>query len=243
MTVYIFLFLIFLVAGFTQGVTGFGFGLLAIPLMSLFIDIKTGVPLCSLLGTLVTVFLTLRLRKHIDRRKILPLLFGCIPGVAAGTLMLKKAPAGLLSVLMGVMLIAFVLYRLASKQQPRSINPRWAYVAGFFTGAISSAFSAGGPPTIIYATLRGWNKDEIKATLSGFFLTGGLAVITAHAITGLTTSLVLHYFLLSAPVVIGGMFVGSLLYDRVDTSSYLKLLHYLLLVMGILMIWKGTWWT
>jgi len=240
MTVYIFLFLIFLVAGFTQGVTGFGFGLLAIPLMSLFIDIKTGVPLCSLLGTLVTVFLTLRLRKHIDRRKILPLLFGCIPGVAAGTLMLKKAPTGLLSVLMGVMLIAFVLYRLASKQQPRSINPRWAYVAGFFTGAISSAFSAGGPPTIIYATLRGWNKDEIKATLSGFFLTGGLAVITAHAITGLTTSLVLHYFLLSAPVVIGGMFVGSLLYDRVDTSSYLKLLHYLLLVMGILMIWKGT---
>jgi uncharacterized membrane protein YfcA len=39
MTVYFFL--IFLLAGFTQGVTGFGFGLLAIPLLSLFIDMKT----------------------------------------------------------------------------------------------------------------------------------------------------------------------------------------------------------
>jgi len=238
MTVYFFLFLIFLVAGFTQGVTGFGFGLLAIPLLSLFIDIKTGVPLCSLLGILITAFLSLRLRKHIDRRKILPLLFGCIPGVAVGTLVLKKAPTELLSLLMGVMLIAYALYRLTGKQQPRSIHPRWAYAAGFFTGAISSAFSAGGPPTIIYATLRGWNKNEIKATLSGFFLTGGLAVIAAHAITGLTTRLVLHYFLLSTPVVIGGVYLGSLLYDRIDTCAYLKLLQYLLMAMGILMLFK-----
>jgi uncharacterized membrane protein YfcA len=238
MTVYLFLFLIFLAAGFTQGVTGFGFGLLAIPLLSLFIDIKTAVPLCSLLGILVTALLSLRLRKHIDRRKILPLLFGCIPGVAVGTLVLKKAPAGLLSLLMGVMLIAYVLYRLTNKEQPRSIHPRWAYAAGFFTGAISSAFSAGGPPTIIYATLRGWDKNEIKATLSGFFLAGGLTVITAHALSGLTTSLVLHYFLLSAPVVIAGVLTGSLLYDRIDTTAYLKLLHYLLLAMGMLMIYK-----
>ena len=239
MTVYFFLFLIFLVAGFTQGVTGFGFGLLAIPLLSLFIGIKTAVPLCSLLGILVTAFLSLRLRKHIDRRKILPLLFGCIPGVAAGTLMLKKAPTELLSVLMGILLIAYSLYRLTGKRQPRGINEKWAYAAGFFTGAISSAFSAGGPPTIIYTTLRGWDKDEIKATLSGFFLSGGLMVITAHAITGLTTSLVLHYFLLSAPVVTLGVYIGSLLYDRTDTVVYLKLLQCLLLVMGVLMIIKN----
>ncbi len=229
----------FLIAGFTQGVTGFGFGLMAIPMLSLFIDLKTGVPLCSLLGMLVTAFLSLRLRKHIDRRKILPLLLGCIPGVAAGTLVLKKAPTELLSMLMGVMLIAYALYRLTGKQEPRSIDSRWAYVAGFFTGAISSAFSAGGPPTIIYTTLRGWDKNEIKATLSGFFLAGGLAVITAHALTGLTTRLVLHYFLLATPVVIAGVYLGSLLYDRIDTGRYLKLLQYLLLAMGVLMIIKN----
>lgn len=239
MTVYFFLLLIILAAGFTQGVTGFGFGLLAIPLLSLYIDIKTAVPLCSLLGILITAFLSLRLRKHIDRRKILPLLFGCIPGVAAGTLMLKKAPTELLSLFMGVMLIAYSLYRLTSRQQPRSIDARWAYAAGFFTGAISSAFSAGGPPTIIYTTLRGWDKDEIKATLSGFFLAGGLIVITAHAVTGLTTGLVLHYFLLTAPMVIAGVFTGSLLYDRIDTGSYLKMLQYMLLAMGVLMIIKN----
>ncbi len=239
MTVYINLLLILLAAGFTQGVTGFGFGLLAIPLLSLFIDIKTAVPLCSLLGMLITGFLSLRLRKHIDRRKILPLLLGCIPGVAAGTLFLKKAPAELLSVLMGIMLIGYALYRLYDKQQPRAIHAGWGYAAGFLTGAIASAFSAGGPPTIIYTTLRGWDKEGIKATLSGFFLAGGFFVIAAHALTGLTTTLVMHYFLVSAPIVVAGVFAGSLLYDRIDTGAYLKLLHLLLLAMGVLMIWKG----
>jgi uncharacterized membrane protein YfcA len=63
-------------------------------------------------------------------------------------------------------------------------------------------------------------------------------VIAAHALTGLTTGLVLYYFLLSAPVVTGGVFIGSLLYDRIDTGVYLKLLQCLLLAMGILMIFK-----
>jgi uncharacterized membrane protein YfcA len=239
MTLYLYVFFIFLVAGFTQGVTGFGFGLLAIPLLSLLIDIKTAVPLCSLLGMLITGYLTLRLRKHIDRRKILPLLYGCIPGVAAGTLFLKKAQASVLSMLLGIMLIGYGLYRLYGKQQPRPIHARWGYVAGFLTGAIASAFSAGGPPTIIYTTLRGWDKDGIKATLSGFFLTGGFVVIAAHAVTGLTTRLVLHYFFIAAPIVVVGVFLGSLLYDRIDTSTYLRLLHWLLVGMGMLMVWKA----
>lgn len=239
MAVHLFLSLIFLAAGFTQGITGFGFGLLAIPLLTLFIDIKTAVPLCSLLGIVITGFLSLRLRKHIDRHKILPLLYGCIPGVAAGTVVLKKTPEALLSMLMGLMLIAYALYRLYGKQQSRPIHPWWGYVAGFLTGAIASAFSAGGPPTIIYTTLRGWDKDGIKATLSGFFLSGGLAVVAAHALTGLTTGLVIEYFFIGTPAVVGGVYIGSRLYDRIDTGAYLKLLHLLLVFMGLLMAWKG----
>ena len=36
-----------------------------------------------------------------------------------------------------------------------------------------------------------------------------------------------------------GRRVSELVYERIDTSAYLKLLHYLLLAMGILMLWKG----
>ena len=234
---YISLFCIFLAAGFTQGVTGFGFGLLALPLLTFIIHIKTAIPLCSLHGLLITGYLTFRLRGHIDRNKIGPLLIGCLPGIVAGVIFLKKAPADLLAALLGIMLILYSGYRLFAKPAARRvINPAWAYVAGFFTGAIGAAFSAGGPPTIIYTTLTGWDKDDIKATLSGFFLAGGVFISLAHAINGLTTLLVLRSFAMTAPAVIIGVVAGSYLYEKIDAQQYIRLLLYLLLIMGFFML-------
>lgn len=227
---------ILLFAGFTQGVTGFGSALLAIPLLTLFIDIKTAVPLCSLHGLLITGFLSFRLRNHIDGRKILPLIIGCIPGVAAGVFFLKKAPPDLLAASMGTMLIGYSTYRLLCKPTKRVIHPTWAYIAGFFTGAIGSALSAGGPPTIIYTTLTGWSKDSIKASLSAFFLAGGLLITSAHALNGLTTLAVLHLFGVTVPAVIIGVITGSILYEKIDTQQYIRLLLIILIIMGLLML-------
>ena len=72
--------LIFLLGSFTQGLTGFGFALVSIPLLVLFMDIQIAVPLCMLSGLVITAFLSLQLKDHLDWRKILPLLFGCLPG-------------------------------------------------------------------------------------------------------------------------------------------------------------------
>lgn len=236
MATYALIFFIFLAAGFIQGMAGFGSALVAIPLLSLFIDIKAAIPLCTLHGLLITGFLSLHLKDHMDRKKILPLLLGSLPGIVAGVIFLKRADPGLMKTLMGGMIFFYGLYRLAGRPQPRKMHRRWSYVAGFATGAIGSAFSAGGPPAIIYTTLTGWHKDEIKATLSGFFFAGSLLIAAAHAINGLTTSAVLRYFGISAPGVFMGVIMGSALYDRMHTESYLNLLFYILMALGIMMI-------
>ena len=106
--------------------------------------------------------------------------------VASHTLFLKKINEPLFKILLGCMLIGYALYRLFLVPKPRSIGKAWGWAAGFATGAISAAFSAGGPPTIIYTTLTGWNKHEIKSTLSIFFFLGGVA--TATAANGLSPS-------------------------------------------------------
>lgn len=61
--------IVFLLAGFIQGMTGFGSALVAIPLLSLFLDIKSAVPLCMLNSLVITSFLALKMRKHLDRKK------------------------------------------------------------------------------------------------------------------------------------------------------------------------------
>jgi uncharacterized membrane protein YfcA len=229
---------IFLAAGFIQGVTGFGSALVAIPLLTLFLDIKTAIPLCALNGLVITILLTVRLQDHIDRQKILPLLFGSLPGIAVGAFFLKKADPVLMKILLGCLLVAYGCYRLLGRPGAggKKIDYRWSYAAGFVTGLIGGAFAAGGPPVIIYTTLTGWSKDVIKATLSGFFLASTLFIVAAHALTGLTTVPVLSYFAVAMPGVLIGVLAGAELCDRVDTDNYLRLLFLCLLGLGIMML-------
>ncbi|MCJ7602219.1 MAG: sulfite exporter TauE/SafE family protein, partial [Desulfobulbaceae bacterium] len=133
-----FIALIFLAAGFTQGVSGFGSALVAMPLLLLFIDAKTAVPLCMLNGLIITAFLSLQLRRHVDWRKISPLLIGCMPGIYVGARFLKEADSNLIKLLLGVMLVSYALYNMFCKLRPRRIAPFWPYIAGFFTGVIGS---------------------------------------------------------------------------------------------------------
>jgi len=233
---YLPLVLIFLTAGFTQGVSGFGAGLLAMPLLTMFLDLEVAVPLCMLNGLLITSFLSFQLKQHIDWQKIRPLFIGCIPGIFLGVYLLKGLDGSILKIFLGLLLINYSLYRLFGPAPRTGINRLWAYPAGLATGIIGGAFSAGGPPTIIYVSMTGWQKDEIKATLSIFFFTTGVVTSTAHAINGLITSQVMIYFAVSCIFTITGVALGSHFYQRIKQESYIKIILILLILMGLMMV-------
>jgi uncharacterized membrane protein YfcA len=239
MTIYIFLGAIFLAAGFTQGVSGFGAALVAMPLLTMFLDVKVAVPLCMLNGLLITLYLSWQLKKHMDWRKIRPLFFGCVPGIIIGVFLLNRINSELLKILLGCLIIMYSLYRLMWDPVVGNLKERWAYMAGFFSGVIGAAFSAGGPPTIIYVSLTGWKKDEIKATLSMFFFSTGVLMSTGHAISGLINSLVLSYFASSCLFTIVGVYIGSLCYNRIRQEVYIKIILILLLLLGGMMIYSA----
>ena len=227
---------IFMVAGFAQGVTGFGSALVAMPLLLLFLDAKVAVPLCILNGLLITAYLSWQLRRHMDWRKILPLGLGCLPGIYVGVSFLRAADSDLIKLALGGLLTAYGLHGLLFRPVKRRVHPAWGYVAGFGTGAIGAAFSAGGPPAIIYTTMSGWSKDSIKATLSGFFLANGICIALAHAVNGLTTMVVFHYFAAAALAVLAGVWAGSRFYGRISTEAYIRVILFLLVCMGGMMI-------
>lgn len=228
--------IIFFAAGFIQGVTGFGSALLAIPLLTLFIDIRVAIPLTMLGSLIITIYLFIQLKSHVSRARVLPLCFSAPPGIIIGVTLLKSIPSQQISIAMGGLITTYCLYSLFAQPTPRDLHRGWSYAAGFATGLIGAAFSAGGPPAIIYTTLSNWSKDEIKATLTSFFLFNSCLIITAYAITGLITSQVINLFLLSAPFVLLGTMLGSFYYNRLPRDGYLNIVFLLLGLMGVLMI-------
>lgn len=231
--------MIFLLAGLIQGLTGFGSALVAIPLLCLVIDIKTAVPLCMLNSLIITTTLVLQLKKDVDRRKIMPLCLSAIPGILVGVTVLKMVDATTMRFLLGTFLTIYAIYSLAAQPKPRKLHPVWSWVAGFSSGAIGAAFSAGGPPTIIYTALQNWNKDEIKATLTGFFMVNSYLIATVHGLTGMTTKQSLLLFLASAPFVLVGTLGGSRLYRFLPDKNYVTMIYTFLIIMGVMMIFGG----
>ncbi len=227
---------IFFIAGFVQGTTGFGSALVAIPLLILVIDIKDAVPLCMLVSLVINIYLAIALRKHLDLQKIRPLCIAALPGIIVGATILSQVNASSIKVWLGILLLVYSLYSLLFSPKPIKIHAYWSYIAGFFSGAIGAAFSAGGPPVIIYTTLKNWSRDSIKATLIGFFLFNSSLIVIVHAVSGLTTINIFTNFMISAPFALLGTVLGNIFCTKIPRQRYVQLIFAFLLLMSIMMI-------
>lgn len=227
---------IYLLAGLVQGLTGFGAALVAIPLLCLVMDVKTAVPLTILNGLIIVSYLAYVLRRHMDGRKIMPLLLGALPGVLLGALVLKQINPHFLKMMLGAVLLCYSLYNVFKKERRVGVSPIWAYPAGFLTGFLTATLSAGGPPTIIYMTRTDWNKEEIKATLTGFFLITASFTVLVESIGGLISASLCLDLLVTAPFVLCGTMVGSRLTGKINREVYLRIVFIFLAVMGVVML-------
>jgi uncharacterized membrane protein YfcA len=226
-------------AGFTQGLSGFGSILLALPLLATFLDIKTVIPLTALTGLTMTTVLLIQLRKYLVWRKIIPFLIGTVPGIPLGVLFLKKMDKGMVEFVLGSLLIAYSVYSLVSKRRPRETAERWGYLFGFLGGCLGGAFSASGPAVIVYASLQDWPKDRIKGSLQGMFFVIGAIVVFFYTLNGLITTAVLKYFGVSFPAILLGTFVGALSYGKISDVQYKKLMFILVGLLGAFMICRA----
>ncbi len=234
----IFLSIIAFLAGFIQGLTGFGSVLLSLPLLVLFLDIKTAIPVTALLGAVLSLSLLIQLRHHVDWGKIYPLCLGAIAGAPVGVWLLNRIDPQWIHWVIGAVLIIHALYSLLFHPTVHVMNTGWAYLSGFMSGCLGGAISASGPPVIVYTSIQPWSKDQIKVTLQGFFVISGIVIVAFQAIGGLVTGTVLGYFFVSLPLLFIGTWAGSLLYGRLKEESYRQALLLLMAALGLFMILK-----
>jgi hypothetical protein len=236
MTEYILTAAVFTFAGLLQGVSGFGCLLVAMPLLTLYLPPQVSVPLATICGTFINMVVGASLFRNLDKRKILPILAGSLPGMIVGTMFLTSVDPGQFRLLLGLLLIGYSLFTLLARPRPRKLHWSVGTLSGVVSGAIAAAFSAGGPPVIVYTAIQDWNPDQKRATLAGFFSSAWLMVAVTHAATGLTSSRVLALAAASTPCIFLGIRAGLHISRRLSPAVYGKFVQLLLLVMGLVLI-------
>ena len=160
---------IFLLSGFVMGLTGFGFGMVAMSLSPLLIDVKQANVLVTILALLNCLFVAWRMRHAIDLKKVFPIFLGAIIGVPIGVYLLKILPPEIIKFILGIILVTFSTYSIFRKESARYIRRWWGVPIGILSGILNGIINMGGPPVIIYTYYQRWDKDSIKATLITYF--------------------------------------------------------------------------
>jgi len=236
MQTYIWVCCILFLAGFTHGLSGFGSVLISLPLLALLLDIKTVIPIAALAAATMALIVLIQVRRQFEWRKTAPLLVGAVPGIVLGVLLLKLLDGQIIHWILGAVLILYSLVSLLTGPPARDPSGSWAYPFGFLAGCSGGALGAPGPPVIIYTSIRLLSKDQMKATLQGFFLVVGAVIVLSHAVSGFTTGAVLRFYGVALPAIILGTYMGSHLYGIIPEEGYRKMILVLLAGLGILMI-------
>ena len=198
-----------------QAATGFGFSLVAAPLVFAALDAEPAVGLLLILGLEVNL-LTLGTERRRPRpltRSVVTMLIAAAPGALLGVVVLRALP----EVALQVAVTLGVLGTLIARQVKTAHLP--APVAGFAAGALTTSTSTNGPPMLLHLIGRGVKPEQVRDTLTVCFI--GLAAIGAAAllVTGdpelpdstLTLALV--------PAVLAGHLVGRRGFARLAQSD------------------------
>ena len=229
---------ILLLGGGVHGLLGFGFPLLATPLMAMLVDVRTAM----LILLIPTMGINIASIAGGDRGRLAvggfwPLAVCVAAGSMAGTRLLILTDPSPYKLLLAVVLLFYLAVQPRGLRMPwvRS-HPRAAMIAfGLAAGLLAGTVNAAVPALIVYALELGLAPLVAVRVFNFCFLTGKLAQALTFGAAGLFTAEVILKTLPATLLALSGLWAGTRLRGRVDTATYRRWLRRTLFVIAILL--------
>ncbi len=231
--------LVIAVAYFIRGLSGFGSGLIAIPLLSIVLPIQIVVPMVVLLDFIGSAAQGVKNRSAIQWYFILPLIPFALIGVLAGLILLHQLSTPALYQTMGAFIILFSLYLASDIRVSRHRSILWVMPAGLFGGMSGTLLGMGGPFYASYMRLQGLHPFVFKANFAIIFLLDGSFRLTGYAGTGMIDIDLLRLLVVSVPIMLLAMLIGGLLQKRLQYWTMKREMRILAMASGIALIIKS----
>lgn len=215
-------------------ISGFGFALLSMPLITFIAGIRVATPLVAITGATVGLIMITSCWQQADRKALLRLLLAGLIGVPLGVMLFSHLADEWVKRGLGALLLIYCLYSLLMPELPLLQEGPITGFFGLISGVLTGAFNTGGPPVVIYGTLRRWSPDEFRSTLQLYFLVISIFAMIGHAVAGLWTSKILWLYLASLPALLLGLYLGDKINLMIPKQLFNRIIYGLLLVTGVL---------
>jgi uncharacterized membrane protein YfcA len=231
-------------SGFAHGAIGFGFPIVATPLIALVVDIKSAIALAAPITLVLVVISALRGGRLAGiLRRFWPVLAGSAVGAWLGTRLLIVAPPEPFILVLALAILLYLnLDRLGRGTSPVvQLHPAlFGLGFGFAGGVFEAIANVAGPILLIYFMLLGLAPAQIVQTLNLCFSVGkGAQTATLAASAAMTPGFWVAVGGLALPSV-AALFAGMRVRDRIDAATYRRWLRGALWIMAVLLIGQFT---
>lgn len=224
-------------AGFVQGLSGFGFGLTAMALWAWTLEPRLAAAL-SVFGALVgQVLAAFTVRRGWDARALAPFIAGGLAGLPLGLYLLPRLDVPMFKATLGLMMVIVCPLMFFAGRLPRvqggAAGDALAGAAGGVMGGLGGF--TGVVPTL-WCTVRGFDKDRQRAIIQNFNLAMQVVTFGSYLATGIIEPRMLPLLAIVAPAVIVPVLLGARIYLGISDVAFRKVVLGLLSASGVALL-------
>lgn len=220
------------VAGTVQLAAGFGFGLAAVPLLSVVLDPHDAVIVALSLAAFTNSYQAWTGRRDTDRGVAGRMLAGAAVGMPIGLLVFLRTDDRLLGIMIGVAVLASVVV-IARGLDLRHAGPGLDVTGGLLSGALTMSAGVNGPPLVFVLQARHFDQVRFRATITTIFAVLDVVGIIVFTATGEMDSDILLAVCVALPGLALGAVAGISLRRHLDAVRFRRLVLSLLTVAGV----------
>ena len=230
-----------LAGGFVSGLAGFGTALMALGIWLYMLPPTAAVPLVLICSMVAQTSTLPSFWRSFDFRLVWPFVIGGLAGVPLGTLLIAHADPQVFKLSFGVLLLVFPA-ALFFYRNPIAVTfgGRIADgLVGFAGGILGGLAGLSGPLPILWASVRGWDKDERRGIFQTFNWAVLFASLCLQAGAGFVTAEVLRLALLVLPATLLGTWLGVRSYHALSDRNFRDVVLGLLFLSGVVLVWSS----
>jgi uncharacterized protein len=229
------------------GKSGFGGGLgaLATPVLALMVSVPQAAAIMLPLLLAMDMMGIYSFRKDFDRKILKIILPAALLGTAIGALFFRVLDPKLIKLLLGIECVGFVVLRwVQAKAIAQAAPARVSVAKGWFWGTLSATASfishAGSPPMLQFLLPLKLQRNIMVGTLTVFFTAVNFSKLLPYYWLGLLDGRNLSTSLALLPAAPVGFFIGRKLLSKISDKTFYRIMTWMLLGLGLKLIWDGT---
>ncbi len=228
-------------AGFVQGLTGFGFSMVSLAVWAWMLDPALAAVLSVFGGWTGQVIAAVTVRRGFDLKLLLPFAVGGALGVPVGATILPLLDVSTFKVMLGLLLVIWCPIMIFSTRLPhiRRGGRVADGVIGLIGGVMGGLGGFSGVVPTLWCTLRGMSKDSQRVLVQNLNLLLLSLTLTAYLSSGLMTREVLPALAVVVPAMLIPALLGARLYTGISDQAFKRLVLGMLTAAGIAMLAAG----